>query len=88
MAPTDGPTPANAPEIILRTGPEFLLSLPEGSTIAFGAIRDNPERWIREYDGWVKIGSGYPFRWDEDTLLSYYPEAEGWKYHLEAPAEG
>lgn len=85
---TTGLAAETATEIELRTDPEFLSDLPVGSIIAFGAIRNNPERWIKEEDGWLKIASDYPFPWDESMLLSYYPETEGWKYHLEASAEG
>lgn len=69
---------------MLRTDPEFLSALPEGSIVAFGPRPGNPDRWIRAEDGWLKIDSEYPFGWDEATLLSYYPSAEGWAYGVES----
>lgn len=73
-------------ELGLRCDPEFLVELPVGSTIAFGATLNNTDRWEKTEDGWLKIAGDYPFPWDEETLLSYYPAAEGWRYLLETPA--
>ncbi len=76
-------------ELGLRSDPEFLVELPLGSIIAFGAILNSEDRWIKGEDGWTQLGEetfeSFSLTWDEETLLSYYPAAEGWRYLLETP---